>query len=179
MQFTINLVSKTYLDSRIVNRWCALIIVLLLIALSWNVYRTAWSAGEHRRLLTDISVLEGKFSQKAGDVSEKDFKQMTTTISYYNALIRKKSINWVGLLDQLEQVTPEGIALSVVQPDAKDKVLRIEGRAKNFKLVQSYLEKLEDSKYFTAVALLSHADIKSGERSNGVQFSISCKAGLP
>jgi type IV pilus assembly protein PilN len=84
----------------------------------------------------------------------------------------------MGLLEQLEMATPEGIALSALVPDRKIEELKIEGRAKDFAHIKLYLDKLEDSKVFTSILLLSHTEVAVGERSKGVQFSISCKAVL-
>jgi hypothetical protein len=40
--------------------------------------------------------------------------------------------------------------------------------------VQQFLEKLDSSKNFSKVLLLSHQNITSGEKMHGIQFSISC-----
>jgi len=76
----------------------------------------------------------------------------------------------------LENSTPEGIALVSLAPDTKTGSIKIEGRARNFGHVRSYLDRLEDSKAFTNILLLSHGDIAVGEKkSSGVQFVISCR----
>jgi type IV pilus assembly protein PilN len=176
MYFSINLATRTYLDRRLVNRigfsLCAVFVVLLV----WNINRTAWSYGELRRLRTDISAYEGRLSSRPNGISEKEYTLLLGNISFYNDIIRRKSFNWMGLLEQLELATPEGIALSALTPDKKSGDIKIEGRAKNFAHIKSYLDKLEDSRIFTSVLLLSHSDIAVGERTKGVQFSISCKA---
>jgi Tfp pilus assembly protein PilN len=80
------------------------------------------------------------------------------------------------LLERLELATPEGIALSALTPDMKSGAIKIEGRARNFAHIRLYLDRLEDSKFFSSILLLSHSNITAGERAKAVQFSISCKA---
>lgn len=72
--------------------------------------------------------------------------------------------------------TPEGIALTALVPDRKSGELKIEGHARSFALIRSYLDKLEDSKVFTSNLLLSHANVAVGEKAKGVHFAISSKA---
>ena len=101
---------------------------------------------------------------------------MQASIRFYNDIIERKSYAWLGLLELLENATPEGIALVSLIPDKKNGDLKIDGRAKNFSLVQTYLEKLEDSKTFTDLMLLSHNEVVAGDNAKGVLFKISCRA---
>jgi type IV pilus assembly protein PilN len=176
MYFSINLATRTYLDRRVVNRVGAALFILLLLLLAWNVYRIAWNSGELRRLRADIVSYETKLNSRPSGVSETEYTQMLESIKFYNEIIDRKTYNWMGLLEQLENATPDGIALSHVTPDRKSGDIKIEGRAKNFAHLKSYLDKLEDSKFFTSILLLSHTNIELGERTKGLQFSISCKA---
>jgi type IV pilus assembly protein PilN len=75
----------------------------------------------------------------------------------------------------LELVTPEGIALSSLTPNPASGELKIEGRSRNFAQVTSYLEKLEESGKFRETLLLSHRELALGERTRGVEFTISCR----
>jgi type IV pilus assembly protein PilN len=176
MYFSINLATRTYLDRRLVNRIGAAICAALLLILAWNINHAASNLGELRRLRADIASYESRLSSRPNGVSEKEYTRLLGSISFYNEIIGRKSFNWMGLLEQLELVTPEGIALSAVAPDMKTWDLKIDGRAKNFAQIRSYLDKLEDSKVFTSVLLLSHANVLVGNQTKAVQFSISCKA---
>lgn len=176
MYFSINLATRTYLDNKLVNRIGTGICVALLIMLAWNINRAAWSFGELRRLRADITAYENRLNSRPNGVSEKEYTSLLGNISFYNEIIGRKSFNWMGLLEQLEVTTPEGIALSSLVPDMNKGDIKIEGRAKNFAQIRSYLDKLENSKVFTSILLLSHSEVAVGERTKAVQFSISCKA---
>ncbi len=176
MYFSINLATRTYLDRRLVNRVGAVLFIILSLLLAWNVYRIAWNSGELRRLKTDITAYEAKLNSRPSGVSETDYTQLLSNIKFYNEIIERKTYNWLGLLEQLENATPDGISLSSVTPDRKSGDIKIEGRARTFANLKAYLDKLEESKVFTAILLQSHVNIVLGEQTKGLQFSITCKA---
>jgi type IV pilus assembly protein PilN len=176
MRFTINVATRTHIDRKLVNRAGYAVLALLLLLLVWNISRASWSLGELRRLQKDNTSYEKRLSDRPNGVSEKDFASLLADIRFYNDIIERKSYNWLGLLEQIELVTPEGIALSTLTPDRKTGELKIEGHARNFALIKSYHGKLEDSKVFTFNRLLSHANVVIGEKGKGVKFAISSKA---
>lgn len=175
MRFTINLATKTYLDTRLVNRVSAVCLSLLLALLAWSVSRASWNAGELRRINADIAGYEGRLNSRPAGVSEQDYNSQLATIRFYNGIIARKTYDWLGLLDRLEGVTPDGIAISTLAPEEKSDGLKITGWARSFTQVRAYLEKLEDSKAFADVLLISHRDVTVSERSHGVEFTISCR----
>ena len=179
MRFTINLATRTHIDRKLVNRAGYAVLALLLILLVWNISRTTWSLGELRRLQADNAAYENRLNSRPNGVSEKDFTRLLADIKFYNEIISRKSYNWLGLLEQLEGATPEGIALSLFTPDKKAGEFKIEGNAKSFGHVRTYLDKLEDSKTFNSILLLSHSELAVGEKTKGIKFAISCKAVLP
>lgn len=175
MRFTINLATRTSLDHRLLNRlaYCS-IAVLLLIAV-WNVSRVSSNIGEQSRLSAEIIAIQSRLGAKPSGISEADFSRQKARIRFYNEIIERKSTNWLNLLELFENATPEGISLSSLSQDKKLEEWKLEGRARSFKSVQQYLEKLESSKNFSNVMLLSHQNIAAGEKARGVQFMISCK----
>jgi len=174
MRFTINLATRTYLDHRLLNRlgYCA-IAVLLIIAV-WNVNRVSSNMGELSRLNTEITTIRNRLGTKPAGISENEFSRQKTRIRFYNEIIERKSANWLSILELFENVTPEGISLSSLSQAKKQEEWKLDGRARSFKSVQQYLEKLEASKNFTNVLLLSHQNMTAGEKERGVQFTITC-----
>jgi hypothetical protein len=175
MRFTINLATRTYLDHRVINRLAYGVIAVLVLFTVWNVVRVSSNLGELGRLNTDISAIQGKLGVRPNGTSEADFIRQKARIRFYNEIIERKSTNWLNLLELFENVTPEGIALSSLLPDKKPGEWKLEGRARSFKVIQQYLEKLESSKNVSNVLLLSHQNIAIGEKGRGVQFAISCR----
>jgi Tfp pilus assembly protein PilN len=175
MRFTINLATRIYLDHRKINNLAYCSIAVLFIVAIWNVSRVASLMGEQSRLDKEIATIQGKIGTKPSGVSEAESTLQKAHIRFYNKIIERISINWLSKLDMFEDVTPEGISLATLTPDKKPGEWKLIGRARSFKAVQRYLEKLETSKNFSNVMLLSHQNISAGEFARGVQFTISCK----
>jgi len=176
MRFTINIATRTHIDRTVVNRAGYVLLAVLVALLAWNVSRASWGVGELRRLKSDIASYENRLTSRPGGVSEKDFTRLLADIKFYNEILDRKSFNWLAMLEQLEGSTPDGIALTALTPDRKTGEMKIEGNARTFSTLRSYIDKLEDSKAYTAILLLSHADISAGEKTRGVHFVLSCKA---
>lgn len=175
MRFSINLATRTYIDKRLLNQVCYGVLALLVVLLGWNITRASWNLGEQRRIDSEVRTLESRFNSKPGGVSDKDFTQQQSHIRFYNEIIDRKSRDWLKLLDHIERVTPDGISLAIVAQGKKKDELNLEGRAKTFASVRQYLERLEESREFTSVLLMSHQDLITGDKGRGVQFKISCK----
>lgn len=175
MRFTINLATRTYLDHRMLNRIAFAVIAVLVVISGWNVSRVATNAGEQMRLNTEIAAFQGRLGSKGGGVSEVESNRQKGHIRFYNEILERKSKSWLALLELFEKSTPEGISLASLAPGKNPEEWQLEGRARSFKGVQLYLEKLESSKRFSNVMLLSHKTITVGEKSIGVQFAINCK----
>lgn len=175
MKFTLNLASRTYLDHRRINLGLLSAILLLTLLLLWNIITVWQKFTTTSRLQSEIAAHEKTLNSRPAGVSDNEFKNLLNRIAFFNAVIEKKTFNWLNILDQLELVTPEGIALSSLAPDPVSGVVKIEGRSRNFSQVTSYLEKLEESGKFRETVLLSHRELTLGERTHGVEFTISCK----
>lgn len=175
MRFTINLATRTYLDHRLLNRIAYCAIALLLMVTAWNVSRMSSNMGEQSRLNTEINGVQSTLGAKPNGISEAEISHQKAQIRFYNEIIERKSKNWLNILELFENITPEGIALSSLSPDNKQEILKVDGHARSFKVLQQYLEKLETSKNFSNVLLISHQNMFAGEKERGVKFSISCK----
>jgi type IV pilus assembly protein PilN len=175
MRFTINLATRTSLDHRLLNRLAYCAIAVLSVIAAWDISRVSSNMGEQSRLNAEIAAIESRLGTKPSGISESELSRQKGRIRFYNEIIERKSVNWVNLLEQFEMVTPEGISLSSLTPGKGHEEWKLEGRAKSFKVVQQYLEKMESSKNFSNILLLSHQNMATGEKVRGVQFSISCK----
>jgi type IV pilus assembly protein PilN len=175
MRFTINLALKTRYDRLLVGRTITVVGIMLFLLLAWNVYRLIWNQGEIVRLDGDISYAGKRLKSYPKGVSDKDYSRMLADVGFYNDIIARKVFNWVDLLEKLEEVTPEGIALSSLLPDREKGTLKIEAWAASFQDIRSYMAKLEDSGEFTDVLLLSNQTVQLWEQARGIKFSVSCR----
>lgn len=175
MQIRTNLATRTYIDKKKLNNILLAVIAVLLLFLLVQIKICAFNAGEISRLNAMKISMESKFKKKRIDFSEKDYKKLTEDIKFANGIIERKAYDWVGLLNRLEAVVPDGLTLTSVVPDSKDKTLKLSGVSMNFKTVQHFLENLEESNFFHDIYLEKQDESKTLENKKTLSFSISCK----
>lgn len=172
MQLKTNLATRTYIDTGLLNVAVGAAIIIFGAALFFQVKKTASNTGEIKRLSRDMAVLTGT---EKGDVPAKEYQALLARIHFANDVIARKTFNWLALFDRLEGVVPDGVALTAIAPDLKEKSLKLAGVARNFKNLRQLMENLEESNYFTDVYLQSQTESQIGTNQKATGFAISCK----
>lgn len=172
MRLKINLATRTYIDSTRLNVAVSFIVVLLLLALFFAIRAVATSAGEIRLARNELAKLEGKGKGKVG---EKEYQDLLARIGVANAIIARKSYDWLRLLDNLEGAVPDGVAMTALEPEPGGNGLRLSGVARSFTELRRFMESLEEAKFLSDVYLNANAETKVGESQRGMTFSITCK----
>lgn len=175
MLHRINLATRTYLDRRKFNTIAGIACVVLILLLFFNITMVAGNAGKLSRMGKEIGLLSGK---DTGSVPQKDYQEIVSRIKFANEIIAMKTFNWMSLLDALEAVVPDGVAISGVNPKPKTGDLGLSGAARSFTGLQQLMENLESSSYFRDIYLMSQSEISVGETQKGISFSINCKVNL-
>ncbi len=175
MRFNINLATKIYINTKLLKLSTAAAILLLVLILILNIRYVASRYEEMRRLTNEIAALDSKFKTASKGVSEKEYNALLDRIGFANTVIEKKIYNWVDLLDKLEQIVPDGISITSIDPDTKSHELKLAGIARSFNNLRIFIEHLEDSRSFTDVYLMSQAESKVGDTVQGINFTLTCK----
>jgi type IV pilus assembly protein PilN len=149
--------------------------MILLFLIFLNVNNIAAKSGEIKKLTQNLSSMEDKFKAVSSGVPEKEYTALLGKIDFANAIIDKKMYNWLDLLDKLEKVVPEGIAISSVDPDPKGQSLKLSGVGRSFMKLRVFMEKLEESNYVTDVYLTSQGSSRLSDDMQGVTFNITCR----
>jgi len=175
MRLTINLATRSLFDRTWVNRVCILTVVVLAGLLVWNFFRFSWNLGEMRRLDAETVAAEKRLKSAPPGISEQDHSRIKASATYFNDIIKRKTFGWLAFLEQVENATPDGVAVSFLSPDRASGIMKIDGWARNFRDLETYMEMLEDSGNFRDVLLLSHKKEELWEQAKGVSFSLSCQ----
>lgn len=168
MQFTINLATKTYINQKKLTYALSAGIIFLLFCLIINISIFAFNAAEITRLSKLQSASEAKRRTSGRTITQKEYEQLLASIKLANGLIEKKAFNWIGFLDGLESIVPEGVTLTTVEPGVKEKTLKLSGAVTNFKNLRHFMENLEESKNFSEVFLLDQKEFKAAENQRNV-----------
>lgn len=170
MNLQLNLATKIYVDFRKVNLTIALLLTIVLVWLSVDVFVMVNNYGEIQTLKGNTLNLRAKGG--GAKISDTEYSRMLEKIKFANDILEKRSYDWLSLLDNMEQVMPSGVSLNSLVPEAKGGQLKLSGSAVNFAAVRTFVENLEKSNKFTEVFLTDQMHMKG----KGINFSVTCRA---
>ncbi|HBG08060.1 MAG: fimbrial protein [Geobacteraceae bacterium GWC2_58_44] len=173
MKFTTNLATRRYINMRRLNAGLVACFVLLGALLLFKVREVAYNHAELGRIRSLTAAAGNR--PGAAKVSEAQLNALAGKIAFANTLIDKKSVNWLSLLDRLEEVVPNGVALTQIEPNQREQQLKINGVARSFANLRTFLENMEQSKNFSEVYLLGQSETKVGSTQQGLSFAVTCK----
>ena len=173
MNFDINLATRVYVDFRKVNYVLILVAFILISWLSLSLYSIAIN------LELNNKFSEYKIKQISGSkgtkVSENEYAKFLAEVKSVNTILYNRSYDWLALLDNLEQLVPEGVALTGLDPSGKAGFLKLSASARNFSSLRKFIENLEGSKTFTEVFLTDLTHMKAPNKQNGINFNVTCR----
>lgn len=172
MNFSINLATRVYVDFKKVN---VCFVIAGATILCW-VFFLIYTCVDNAAHLKKFSEYKEKMNHGAATkkVSENDYNAFLAEVKTVNAIIYKRSYDWLALLANLEQLVPEGVALKRLEPVDKGAVLKLSASARNFAGVRKFIENLEGSKVFSEIFLTDQSFVKEGGQ-KVLNFSVSCK----
>lgn len=174
MRFTINLATRRYVNQRTVT-FCLTGAMLLAVVIGGsNAYRILQNSGEMGAIEDQLAASAGRY-QKSTGVSEQEYKALLDSISFVNEVLVRKNREWLLVFDRLEATVPDGVALTSLDPDMKDRTIKLQGEAVSFKRVRSLVENMQASPHFRNVILESHSAEKGEGDRPVVVFSLSCQ----
>lgn len=172
MRITINLATRRYLNLGRLNAILLACSVLLGALLVFTVRELAYNQAQ----LSGIRRQSAALGDRPGvAVSEAQMQALAAKIGFANGVLEKKSVNWLKLLDRLEEVVPNGVTLTDIEPDQREQLLKISGAARSFANLRAFLENMEQSENFAEVYLLSQSETKVGLTQRGINFAVTCK----
>lgn len=178
MKLTINLATRRYLNYRRLNAWLIAGLLLLGALSVWQLRTVGYRLGELARI-RGLEAAATAGSAALPTVGEAQLKAQAAKVRFANGIIDRKAVNWLQLLDYLEEVVPEGVALSRIEPREHDKPLQLAGVASSFAQLRALLENMERSKNFAEVYLLTQSEVKVGLTQHGINFTLACKVAGP
>jgi type IV pilus assembly protein PilN len=173
MNLQINLATRVYVNTSRLRLAIGVISLVLAALLYANIFNLISNFHEIGRLTEKTS--HDRRSAPADLVPEKEYQQLMARVQFANDILKKRSFDWLLLLDHFEAVVPDGVVLTAVTP-GKEKEIKLSGAAYQFANVRRFLENLESSKGFRDIYLNSQGETQFGTDHKGIVFSITCKA---
>jgi Tfp pilus assembly protein PilN len=111
-----------------------------------------------RQLAEELSALAARVKAASPPVSKTlsagDYKRQAADLSFADSLIAKDRFSWTDLLDRLEGTLTREVTLTRIEPDYKERSLRLAGLAENVEALRRYLSSLLHSDSLSAAYLL-------------------------
>lgn len=147
-------------------------LVLMVLALLLSAY--VWV--EYQKTEKILSEIEARLNtlapaQKAVPVQSVVETASEAEIQYARAIVTQLSTPWNPLLNALERINMQNVALLSVEPNRKKQQLVITGQAKNMESTLSYIKRLEEIEGLSQVYLLKH-QIDQSDPNKPVGFTI-------
>lgn len=171
----INLASRVYIDNRklTILLWMCGVIALVLIVVNASLLIVQYQ--ELTQIKSSIATGLDKMNKSTRPVSDKDFQLLQDRIRFANYMLQHKGYNWLVMLDRFEQVLPEGVMLTSLDPDTKTDSIKVSGVALDFRKVRTLYETMGSSSLFKDVFLVSQSRAKVSEQQQGVTFVLNAK----
>jgi len=179
MKLTLNLASRTYLNRRALYGFYAVLSGLLVLVLAIGVGLIISSQAQVRQIREHLAELgrEAASAEKTegSTFTPAAYEKVLDDIRFANEILAQDSFRWTALLNRLEEVVPETVAISGIVPDYKEKSLKLTGRSRGVGDLQQLLDNLIASTYFSDVYLLQQSSLKEAGQSDAagaISFSI-------
>lgn len=164
MKITLNLASRTYLNRRALYASYAAIggVLVLLLVLSAALHLK--NRQHIQTLRTELGALQQEAAVNAESgkeaISPAAHEKLLVEVRSANEILAQDSFRWTTLLGQLEEVVPESVAISSIQPNYKESSLNLTGMARRVEDLQLLLDNCIASTHFADVYLLQQASLK-------------------
>lgn len=182
MKLTLNLASRTYLNRRALYGVYAVLTTVLVLLLALNLGLYLRSQAHARQIRDHLAEIEketgGTPAAGSGTFTPAAYEKVLEQIRFANEILDQDSYRWTALLNRLEEVVPERVAIGGIQPDYKGKTLNLTGQARRVEDLQRFLDNLIGSPDFSDVYLLQQAQVAPGGNGDGagaISFSIVVK----
>lgn len=91
-----------------------------------------------------------------------------------NAAVMQLNLPWRGLRDAVAGATSPAIALLALEPDAKNRVLRVTAEAKNSDDMVGYVEQIQSQEWFESASLTRH-EINEQDPNRPLRFQLDAR----
>ena len=159
MKISLNLASRTYVNRRALYAGYAAAALALAILLAVNLtffWQSRSETREYERRLAEIKKQFGTMAEEGEtDFNPAVYKELLADIEFANAILEKDGFSWSLLLGQLEELTPEGVAIRGLRPDHKTRSLNLTAVARGVDEMRAFIDRLMASEKFADLFLLS------------------------
>ena len=174
MKYSLNLATRSYVNRRTLYLCYALLGGVLVIVLMFNLMRFFSLRNEISQNDAERRKIEAKLLAQSGvDAAGYDassYKKLLASIHDANEILKQDSFRWTVLLDQMESVVPRRVRIEKIDPEHKDRTVKLSGQAKTLKDLKRFIDNLIKSEHYDHVFLNQQT---SDSETKVIRFAIS------
>jgi len=158
----------------------------VLIALFFSIYNLnsylflnkdlARTSTEIARLNHEITLVKQKIGEQnkvwQDDKGAGNAEYYEKKVGAINSILERRGFLWSEFLLSLENVAPDGVSITRIEPSYGDKKIRISGLAKGFDQVSSLIDNLGSSAYIKKSFLLKESAVMIDKKFPALSFDI-------
>lgn len=169
MEIKLNLASKPYLNRRSVRFWLLLLGIILVVLLLLN---GSYGYRNYRQLQAFDQRFQELNEQLAGihgasaDYSPEKLAEVKVEVGLANEIIDADRFRWTGLLSRFESVLPENVSIHSIQPNFRERTVRLSGVARDLTALTRFVDNLLRSEDLSQAFLQSHGEVESGSNNS-------------
>lgn len=171
MEIKLNLASKPYLNRQSVRFWLLLFAIILVVLLLLN---GSYVLGNYRQL----QVFDERFQElneqltamhgTAADYSPEKLAEVKVEVGFANEIIDADRFRWTDLLSRFESVLPDDVSIHSIQPNFRERTVRLSGAARDVSALTRFVDNLLKSEDLNQAFLESHGEVEQ-KNNNSIQ----------
>ncbi len=163
MEIKLNLASKPYLNRQGIRLWLLLLCSVMGVLLVLNV---SYAYKSYQQLIILDDRFEELNEQVAGiqdapaGFSSARHAAVKSEIALINQIVAADQFRWTDLLGRFEELVPENVSVSSIQPNFKERSVQLSGVARDMSALSKLLDNLLTSVDFNKAYLLNHSEVE-------------------
>lgn len=182
MQVALNLATRRYYTKARFRLVLWLVLLIFVVLTIIGAIRFLQTYGDASKVVSENAELDKLLAGRPAGVSEKELTYRKHQVETLNRILARRYVSRYELLDMLEEVTPNGVAYTLISPDQKEKAVKLEGRVRSLRILSTLMERLNSVKGFRNPRLVSTGDTTPQtlpDQPQGIKFVITLGGATP
>jgi Tfp pilus assembly protein PilN len=174
MEIKLNLASKPYLNRQSVRLWLLLLGLLLMVLLLLNGsygYRNYRQLQMFDKRFQELNEQLSGIHGTSADYSPEKLAELKVEVELANEIIDADRFRWTRLLGRFESVLPADVSILSIQPNFRERNVRLSGVARDVSALTRFVDNLLTSEDLNQAFLLNHAEIEQEDNKSSQQLT--------
>ena len=183
MQIQLNLASKPYFSRQAVRLWLFVALGFLLVLLALNLLFAYQNFRQYRQVGIHLAELDKRIAEvqgiTPGEFNPAAYDQTMEQVSELNRILEADQFRWTRLLSRLEELVPDDVSIRSLQPDFRNRSLKILAFSRDVQGMKDFLDAMLLSEDMNQAFLQNHQEIElkspAGQAGRVISFALEIR----